>query len=390
MLWTDLEHKHIVIWGMGREGIAVKEAVLKHVTDTTITEITEENIGDLFQSDVVIKSPGVSLYRPEIVRARELGIVVTSGTNLFMANKNSNTKVIAITGTKGKSTTSSLMAYALKAYGFRVGLGGNIGVPLLNFVDASLDYVVAELSSYQCADFDGSPDVTVLLNLYPEHLQWHGSHERYYADKKHMWKQGLWRLDNRENDIRIKDDFFVDGEKQLFPVSSLNLRGVHNAQNACAVLAVLKHLKLDLMLAQKAFQSFSGLEHRLQIVAEQNGISFVDDSISTTPETAICAMESFKGRAITLLVGGFDRKQDYTELNRYIKEHKVQAIALPTTGDRIETPHHVQTIKEAVALAKQITPAGGVMLLSPAAPSYNQYKNFEARGLDFQEAIKST
>ncbi|MBQ4472313.1 MAG: hypothetical protein II942_03630 [Alphaproteobacteria bacterium] len=387
MLWQDLEHKCIAIWGMGREGLAVKQTIQKHISTAEITEITEDNLGDIFKAQVLVKSPGVSLYRPEIAKAKELGIIVTSGTNIFMANKNPNTKVIAITGTKGKSTTSSLMAHTLKAYGFNVCLGANIGVPLIDFVDEPADYVVAELSSYQCADFVGQPDVTVLLNLYPEHLQWHGSHEQYYADKQHMWKQGLWQLDNRENEIKIENDYFMDVDKKLFPISSLNLRGVHNAQNACAVLAVLKHLGLDLMKAEQAFHSFKGLAHRLQIVGEKDGLTFVDDSISTTPETAICAMESFEDKKITLLVGGFDRGQDYTKLNQYIKDNGVKAIALPTTGDRVETPHHVQTIKEAVALAKQITEKGGIILLSPAAPSYNQYKNFEARGDDFKKWI---
>ena len=387
MLWQDLEHKRVAIWGMGREGLAVKQTLEKHVPGVEIIEITENNLDDIFKAQVLVKSPGVSLYRPEITQAKEQGIVVTSGTNLFMANKNPSTKVIAITGTKGKSTTSSLMAHTLKTYGFKVCLGGNIGVPLIDFVDESADYVVAELSSYQCADFIGRPDVSVLLNLYPEHLQWHGSHEQYYADKKHMWRQGAWQLDNRENEIHIQNDCFYDEERQLFPISSLNLRGIHNAQNACAVLAVLKHLGLDLAKAEQAFQSFEGLAHRLQIVAERDGLTYVDDSISTTPETSICAMESFKGQPITLLVGGFDRGQDYTKLNQYIKEHGVQAIAMPTTGDRVKTPYHVATIKEAVALAKQITKRGGCVLLSPAAPSYNMYKNFEARGDDFKSSI---
>ncbi len=390
MLWQDLEHKRVAIWGMGREGLAVKQTLQRHVPNATIVEISEDNLQDIYTADVLIKSPGVSLYRPEIGKAKEQGIAVTSGTNLFMTNRNPKAKVIAITGTKGKSTTSSLLAHTLQAYGFKVCLGGNIGMPLLDFVDEESDYVVAELSSYQCADFVGKPDMAVLLNMYPEHLQWHGSHEQYYADKKHMWNQGLWQLDNRENRIHIKDDYFYDEEKQLFPISSLNLRGIHNAQNACVVLAVLKHLGLDLLKAEEAFKTFKGLAHRLQIVAEQGGITFVDDSISTTPETAICAMESFQEKSITLLVGGFDRGQDYTELNHYIAAHQVQAIALPTTGDRIETSHHVQTIEDAVALAKQITPEGGIVLLSPAAPSYNQYKNFEERGLAFQTAVKST
>ncbi len=387
MLWQNLDHKCIAIWGTGREGLAVRRALQKHVPSAEIIEINEDNLNDIFTADVLVKSPGVSLYRPEITKAKEQRIVVTSGTNLFMSNKNLATKVLAVTGTKGKSTTSSLLAHTLKTYGFKVCLGGNIGVPLIDFVDENADYIVAELSSYQCADFVGRPDATVLLNLYPEHLQWHGSHEQYYADKRHMWEQGIWKLDNRENEIQIRDNYFYNEENQLFPIGSLNLRGIHNAQNACAVLAVLKHFGLDLAKAEQAFHNFNGLPHRLQIVAEKDGLTFVDDSISTTPETAICAMESFKEKPITLLVGGFDRGQDYTKLNQYIKDHNVQAIALPTTGDRVETRHHVPTIKEAVALAKQITDKGGIVLLSPAAPSYNQYKNFEARGDDFKRWI---
>ena len=387
MLWSNLEHKCIAIWGMGREGSAVKKAIQEHTQNTTIIEVEEQNVSDIFKADVLVKSPGISLYREEIEQTKKLGIVVTSGTNLFMANKNPRTKVIAITGTKGKSTTSSLLAHTLKNYGFNVCLGGNIGVPLITFADESPDYVVAELSSYQCADFIGTPDISVLLNLYPEHLQWHKSHEQYYADKRHMWEQGLWKLDNRNNNIHIQNNLFYDEDTPLFSIQSLNLRGLHNIQNACAVLAVTKHLGLNLIKAEKAFQTFEGLAHRLQIIATKDGLTFVDDSISTTPETAICAMESFKEKDITLLVGGFDRGQNYTELNKYIQSHHITAIALPTTGDRIETSYHVQTIKQAVELAKQITPANGIVLLSPAAPSYNQYKNFEARGDDFKNQI---
>ena len=388
MFWNSLKDKKIAIWGMGCEGQAIQKALIQHIPSAHLKEITEDNISSLFSCDILIKSPGISLYRPEIQRAKRLGIFVTSGTNIFMSNKNPTTKLIAITGTKGKSTTSSLMAHTLKTYGFSVCLGGNIGAPLINFVDEKVDFIVAELSSYQCADFTGTPDISILLNLYPEHLQWHKSHTRYYQDKYHMFRQGKWQLDNRHNNIHIDQDAFYDEQSFLFPIHCLNLRGVHNAQNACAVLATLKHLGLPLAKAQQAFQTFQALPHRLQIVGTDAGLTFVDDSISTTPETAICAMDSFKGEKITLLVGGFERGQNYQELNQYLQQHHILAIALPDTGDRIKTPHHVQTMKEAVLLAKKITPLGGIVLLSPAAPSYNQYKNFEERGNAFAQLVR--
>lgn len=388
MLWQSLKCKKIAVWGMGKEGMAVCKVLQEKVPSATLVEISEDNVTDLFGCDVLIKSPGVSLYRAEIQQAKQKGIVVTSGTNLFMKNKNPNTKVIAITGTKGKSTTSSLLAHTLKNYGFQVALGGNIGVPLISLVDKQADFVVAELSSYQCADFEGEPDISVLLNLYPEHLQWHTSHQQYYADKRQMWYKGRIRIDGSNLSVQVKDGFFYDELNKLFSVSCLNLKGIHNAGNACVVLSVLKQLGLDLTKAGRAFETFQALPHRLQIIAEIDGITYVDDSISTTPETAVCAMETFKDRPVVLLVGGFDRGQDYDALNRYIQQNHIQAIAMPVTGDRIESPYHVNTVKEAVALAKQIVPKGGVVLLSPAAPSYHQYQNFEERGDDFVRAVK--
>ena len=139
MLWQDLNNKRIGIWGMGKEGISAKRAVLTYAQPANITEISEDNPHDIFKCDIVIKSPGVSLYRSEITEAKNKGIIITSGTNLFFANKNPKATVIAVTGTKGKSTTSSLLAHTLKTLGENVVLGGNIGVPLVDLVDTQAD-----------------------------------------------------------------------------------------------------------------------------------------------------------------------------------------------------------------------------------------------------------
>ena len=418
MLWNNLNNKRIGIWGMGKEGLSAKQAILKHAHPTSITQIGEENTHEILNCDIIIKSPGVSLYRPEITQAQHKGIVITSGTNLFFSNKNPNATVIAVTGTKGKSTTSSLLAHTLSKMGHNTVLGGNIGVPLVDLIDTQADYIVAELSSYQCADFIGSPDIGILVNLYPEHLPWHGSHDKYYKDKLNMISlantQILNALDERthiytdtdkrfesaiyfNDDIRSDGKWFYDKTQKLFPCTSLNLTGEHNHKNACAVLAVIKKLGLDLISCEKAFKSFQALPHRLQVIEQKGGLTFIDDSISTTPETAIAALKAIgHDRPVTLIAGGQDREQDFTELIQYIKSHPmIQIIAMPNTGERIVNAaqqnkvlvHSCNTMAEAVQKAITITPVGGAILLSPAAPSYNMYKNFEERGADFKNNI---
>ncbi|MDD3669594.1 MAG: UDP-N-acetylmuramoyl-L-alanine--D-glutamate ligase [Alphaproteobacteria bacterium] len=407
MLWKSLNDKVVGIWGMGREGTSARHAIEKYVQNPTLVEITEDNLPDLLACDIVVKSPGVSLYRPEIAQARKKGVRITSGTNLFFANKNKTTKVIAVTGTKGKSTTAALTAHTLRSFGFRTELGGNFGVPLLDLVETDVSFVVAELSSYQCADFSGAPDIGILVNLYPEHLQWHGSHERYYADKLHMIRQCKTAVangaDKRIPDIKavpfntpagfhVEKGMFCQAGKPLFATDTLSLIGAHNAENACAVLAVMRLLGLNLERCAGAFATFKALPHRLQTIGTIDGRAYVDDSISTTPETAIAALKAIdKGQHITIIVGGQDRGQTYAELSRFLVRHKdrMRVVALPDTGGRIRSRAlkivRAKTMAEAVAAARKITRRGGTILLSPAAPSYNLFRNFEERGEAFRK-----
>lgn len=411
----NLNNKRIGIWGMGREGQAVRQALECHVLNYEIIEISEENISELLKCDVVVKSPGVSLYRPEIQEALQKGVEFTSSTNLFFANKKPSVSVIAVTGTKGKSTTSSLLAHTLKSFNKHVELGGNIGRPLVELSDTNADFVVAELSSYQCADLTGRPDIGVLINLYPEHLQWHQTHEVYYQDKArmirlsaeavlnatdpqtHVFLKGTEAiLFNAPRGIHIQNNLFYDGEVPLFPIEKLPLIGRHNAENACAVLTVIKMLGLKPELCEKAFETFKPLPHRLEIIGKKDGITYVDDSISTTPETAMVAIKALdKGQDMTLIAGGFDRGQNYKELVDFLKTYKnrIRLVTLPDTGKvladlaqraGIETAL-TSDMPTAVSVAQHITPRGGMIILSPAAPSYNMYPNFEERGKDFKK-----
>lgn len=419
MYLDTLNHKTIGIFGMGREGTALKDFFKAHLTHPNVIEIEENNLSDLEKCDVVFKSPGVSLYRPEIQSLKQKGIELSSATNLFMRLKKSEQKLIAVTGTKGKSTTASLLYHTLKHLGVSVGFGGNIGVPLINLLGQDFEWIVAELSSYQCADFVGNPDIGVLVNLYPEHLQWHGSHEQYYQDKINMIRQAkkcivnadnaksidytktlLPLFFNQEAGIHVANGFFMNSYEELFSTDSLNLMGEHNLSNACAVLTVIQQMGLDLKKCEEAFKSFQSLPHRLEKIAEINGVSFIDDSISTTPETAVAGLKSFpETTPITLIVGGQDRGQDFSVLMDYLdlNQKRIRLIALPDTGEKafkLAQQHGIesffyQTMQQAVFKAKSITPAGGIVLLSPAAPSYNLYRNFEERGADFKKWVFS-
>ena len=411
------EGKKIAIWGRGKEGNSLINYCINNKLQYVVFE--GKNI-DLSGYDVVMKSPGVSLYNECLQRALKQGIELWSGTNIFMRQRSPDTKTIAITGTKGKSTTSSLLAHILRKKGFSVGLGGNIGQPLVDFVGRKFDFVVAELSSYQCADLMYSFDISVILNLYPEHIDWHQTHERYYEDKLRLLrirKSGQKAVLNWENTetlvrtegesdviffnnplgIHIKDDYIMDSEKPLFGADCItNLKGRHNLENICAVLTVLKELNIDLKDIEKDIVSFEPLAHRLQTVAVVHGVTFVDDSISTTPETSVAALKAFSdANHIYLLVGGYDRHQDYGVLLSYVRQNadKITLVTLPITGDAVAEQAddlyviRAKDVRDGVRLAQSAATDGDVVLLSPGAPSYHAYKNFEERGEDFKNAI---
>lgn len=386
MKLNDLKNARVAIWGMGREGLAL--AKLFNEKGIAFSTLLPENEHTLPMFEVVFKSPGISLYHPAIAQAKNT--LITSGTNLYMANKPTATRTIAVTGTKGKSTTASLIAHCLTKLGYRVGFGGNIGRPLIDFWEQDLDFIVAELSSYQCADLSYGFDVSVVTNLYPEHLNWHKTHTQYYVDKLHLLavrKTGQIAILNANNDLLNK---LTQGIKDVCYFTSYDtqtpLLGAHNRQNMDAVRMTLNVLGIKTEITPLV-QDFRPLPHRLEVF-EKKGITYVDDSISTTPETAIAALECFVGRRRFLLVGGFDRGQDYAALEDYALKQHIVLIGLPDTGRRIASAtYQAADVADAVRYAKSQARQGDVVILSPAAPSYNLYRNFEARGKDFKEQV---
>jgi UDP-N-acetylmuramoylalanine--D-glutamate ligase len=432
---TDLKDKKVVIWGLGHEGKALGALIRRDLPHQVLTFVDEaagpstvdgfagetiilrgkDNIKEaLAGADILIKSPGVSLYHP-LVKEFAASRPVTSLFNLWAA-AHKTALLIGVTGSKGKSTTSNLLAHTLKALGQKTALGGNIGVPVAEIDGSKCDYAVIEVSSYQAADFDQQCDVGILTSLFPDHLDWHGSVERYYTDKLNLLAHSKTRILNAEaveilkhNQITVKDAVLFNdaggmhhkdgklynGNVLLGALQSPHLSRAHNLSNVCAVLTAIHILGLDLAKALGAMESYKPLPHRQQELGERDGVLYVNDSISTTPQAAIAALEAYKPKPTTLIAGGFDRGIDYQPLVDYVLKNNVDAvICMGPSGKRIhdlikakrtERLFLVETMRDAIALAKASTKKGGVILLSPAAPSYGLFKDFIARGKSFAD-----
>jgi UDP-N-acetylmuramoylalanine--D-glutamate ligase len=438
---ADIGTERVAVWGLGREGRAaitflrqrrpgLPLLVLDEAADKRAPESLDDGIEFALGTDqiarvldgidIIVKSPGVSLYRREIQSARAAGTRITSLLNLWFAEP-PDVMTICVTGTKGKSTTASLIAHMLGKLGRRVALVGNIGIPITGVDNATADIAVIEVSSYQAADFDGFCDIAVLTSLYPEHIDWHLSVDNYFRDKINLLNHSRYRIIHRAAaDIAerfttgspARQDSFadeygfhccgteiLDGETVIGQVRNPYLARAHNRSNLCAALTVAKALNLDPAAALEAAGEFRGLPHRQQELGEIGGVLFVDDSISTIPESTLAALAVYAGRDVTVILGGHDRGIDYGKLvERTVAGAAKAVICLGKSGERIYTLaqqlasrrngdickiHRAQSMGEAVAYARQVTPPGGVVLLSPAAPSYGQYRDYIERGRDF-------
>lgn len=443
MRFAELRDRRVGVWGAGREGLAAHRALRAQDSAREVLVYTDkpaarderdrfgagalfaagaDGFGELEACEVVIRSPGVSRYRPEVERLRAAGVELTTGTNLWFA-EHGDERIVAVTGTKGKSTTSSLIAHVLNGSGLRATLGGNVGRAPLDLLDPDSppDVWVLELSSFQAADLERGPSIGVVLNIHPEHLDWHGTPERYLEDKANMITRRadtvavLNRADprvaalaSRVVDVRWFGDelgLHADerggirrGAELLYEPGTLRLRGVHNALNACAALTAVEALGIDPAGLAEQLRSFEPLPHRLEPVGTFEGRTFVNDSISTTPAAAIAALDALSGSPIALIAGGYERGQDYTALAERIAGAGVElVVGLPDTGRRIASEVEAlgagapstslaADVDAAVRLAAAAVPEGGVVLLSPAAPSYVQFKDFEERGRAFARA----
>lgn len=411
---------------------------------------------------LAIKSPGIPPTAPLVRAFAEAGVAVTSLVDLWL--REAAPRTIGVTGTKGKSTTATLIHALLVATGREALLGGNMGIPVADLPEAPA-YVI-ELSSYQAQSISRSPRIVVLTSLYPEHLDWHGGESAYYRDKlnaighdpahvivnahdehlvevvRRLHPGAPITLVGEAGSVRTREidgePWHVQGDAPLFPTATSPLRGEHNTQNVNLALQALAAAGVDLVRERDAIAAglagFAPLEHRLEELPDAQGITFVDDLLSTTPHSAIRALSAYAHREVTLIVGGFDRGIDYDVLAEHLAAHPVNAvIAVPQNGARIlerlrasgsavtgpsapgsdasaivggedattrpatSTPpapaaHLLEAadLDDAVALARRVTPDGGIVLLSPAAPSYGLYRDFADKAEHFRRAIAQT
>ncbi len=460
----ELDGRRIGLWGAGREAAATfrvlrAPADVVVATDAPVGAAEREAFPDaafvdgpdgwrtLAGCDVVVRSPGISRYRDDVRALAAAGPALTTATNLWFA-EHGDEWVIGVTGTKGKSTTASLVHRLATAAGVRAELAGNIGRPLLDLLDVAPapELWVVELSSYQAADLDRSPEIAVVVNLYREHLDWHGSEDAYVADKLNVLRHGPrvavlngrderllraaeealagrsgaargvdgaeagaagGRADTRRllfgvpGGFDVRDRAVVRDGETVVDLAATALLGEHNALNVAAALAAIEAAGTLPDDPQAAVAGFEPLAHRLQTVARDGGVTFVDDSISTTPESAVAALRALADRPLVLLAGGQDRGQDFAPLAEAVAAHgRVRAVlGLPDNGaraldaiaarcgDAVAT-RMAADLDEAVALARSLLGDAGTVLLSPAAPSYGRFKDFTERGARFRAAAQ--
>lgn len=441
-----LKNKNIAILGFGKEGISSYNFIRRHLGDICLTIIDQKDMthcpiltgdnnvniiyGDNYLDnldvyDIILKTPGISFKDIDVTDFKDN---IYSQIELILEINRQN--VIGITGTKGKSTTSSLMYQVFKDQNKDVFLLGNIGNPIFDYIDSFSDntILVIEMSSHQLEFLKTSPHIGIILNLYEDHLDHAGSIEHYHANKMNMFKYqtendiAIYSGDNDylkkyisdgnykackykvSKDFNGKADIILKNNKGFYNNGIIydgdnkrSLLGEHNLFNILFVMFVAKLYKLDLDVASNTVNNFKPLEHRLELVGNFDGISYYNDTIATIPNATITGVKAI-GNVDTLIFGGLDRGIDYSELIDFlISSNITNLICMPDTGTKIgkllikyrcnKNIVFVDTLDDAVKVASNVTEKGKSCLLSPSASSYNSFKNFEEKGKYYKEVI---
>lgn len=393
----------------------------------------ENALSKLVGFDIIFRSPSCMPTKKELVEEAKRGAIVTSEIEMLM--EMAPCKVIGITGSDGKTTTTSLIYAIVKEAGYNAYLGGNIGTPLFTKLEniQPEDIIVLELSSFQLMNMNISPDIAVITNVTPNHLNIHSSYEEYIDAKKNIFRnqneQGIVVL-NYDNEItrnckneangkvvlfsskeKLDNGIIVDIDvikecedrlrKHIVNTSDVKLRGMHNYENIAAAIAATKSL-VDTEIQIKAIKEFNGVEHRLEFIREINGVKWYNDSIGTSPTRTIAGLNSFS-EEIILIAGGYDKHLDYEPIAKPIIDNVKGLILIGGTAEKIYNAvekelqkqgknldiYMCNEFKQTVQIANEIAKPGQIVLFSPASASFDLFKNFAERGEKFKELVKT-
>ncbi len=379
---------------------------------------------------VVYKTPGIRKDVPALLAASARGVEITSEMELFF--KLCPAKKIAVTGSDGKTTTTTLIYEILQKQGYRCFLGGNIGRPLILDLEGmnEEDFAVVELSSFQLHTMHQSPEVAVVTNVTPNHLDWHTDYQEYIDSKKAVFayqKPGDKAVLNYDNDItrafakdagtpvffsrqsKIEDGYCLeDGEivfrrggktvRSILPIADIRIPGMHNVENYMAAIAATDGLADDTTVRQVA-KEFPGVPHRIEFVRELEGVRYYNDSIASSPARTTAGLKSFGGKKVILIAGGYDKKIPFDEFGAVVNDFVKKLVLVGVTSDKIEAAvkqaknfkdlpiYRHSDFAEAVACARKIADPEDIVLLSPACASFDLFKNFEVRGNTFKDIV---
>lgn len=438
------ENKKIFILGMARSGYEAAKLLSDYNNEIIVTDgkeqkeelvseleslgvkviITSDQLSLLDDSfDYVIKNPGIKYDNPVVVKAKELGIKVINEVEMAYSFLDKSVNIIGVTGSNGKTTTTTLISEFMKNSFDNVYLGGNIGIPLSNFVRdiKPNSYLVLEISDHQLCDmYDFKTNVSVLTNITPTHLDFHKSYEVYQMKKKKIFNNHTsddLAVINKDDEVSMKitDDIkstkvyyghdktnlayydeegiYYDG-KLVIKLDDIILKGKHNYQNIMGAIIAVKKYGVTNEVIQKVLKEFKGVEHRLEYVDTINGVTYYNDSKATNCVSTITALNSFNQPTI-LLLGGYDRGHSFHDLDDSMKNVKC-VVCFGETKNRIEEfcndlnirCYKNDTLKEAMNVVKDICTPGDVVLLSPACASWDQYDKFEDRGDEFKNLVR--
>jgi UDP-N-acetylmuramoylalanine--D-glutamate ligase len=444
----------VLILGFGREGLSTYRFLRRAFPQASLTvadmgdlDGLEDDAVQAIESDerltfvhgpgyaeparefsFVFRSPGIRPDLSELAAAEVAGARLTSNSELFL--ELCPGRVVGVTGTKGKSTTTAVIHSVLRAGGLDARLIGNIGHPPLSSLGGATGETVfaMELSSFQLATFRRSPEIAVIQSVVPEHLDYHGGFERYVDAKaniaRHQGPEGrvihhagpvstriasaspgrsfAFGLDPEPGlECHVRDGWIVDGSREVLPVGDVPLLGRFNLVNVLPAVVVGRLFGIPSETVAEAIRRFRPLEHRLEPVAEVDGVEFFDDSLATVPEAAQAALGAFPGRPVVLIAGGHDRGQDFAPLAAAIRAADVRALVLfPATGRRLldavrsaagqgEAPSaaFVETMEDAVDAAIEASTPGGIVLLSPGSASFGVFRDYRDRGDRFKAEV---